>query len=255
MTIGTVRALSRALGMPSIVSFGWRGPVERLIDEGHPAMVEFVLAHLEPLGWTVVPEFSFNHFGERGCVDVLAWHAYSRALLVIETKTRIGISSRCWQRSTARATWCRPSQPGHSAGLEVSLVSCSQCPTLVRTGVSPNAARRPSRLPSRPGRWPFAAGSRTGTRSPWGLVLAQRPRIGHKTMSHGAAGMEAGPGGRTGRGGRAWYLIPVRLRARARDSIAAFITTSTRTGNFCTRITWRTLDKFGGRDRVRPPRP
>jgi transcriptional regulator with XRE-family HTH domain len=90
MTVGTVRAISRALVMPSLVTLGWRGPeVDRLTDRVHAAMVEEVAAHLERFGWEIAPENSFNHYGERGAVDVLAWHAAGRALLVVETKSRV----------------------------------------------------------------------------------------------------------------------------------------------------------------------
>ena len=40
-------------------------------------------------GWLVRPEVSFGIYGERGVVDILAWHAARRALLVIELKTEI----------------------------------------------------------------------------------------------------------------------------------------------------------------------
>jgi hypothetical protein len=40
-------------------------------------------------GWIVVPEVSFAIAGERGWIDLLAWHAASRTLLVIELKTII----------------------------------------------------------------------------------------------------------------------------------------------------------------------
>jgi hypothetical protein len=40
-------------------------------------------------GWIALPEVSFARDGERGVIDVVAWHAASRILLVIELKTRI----------------------------------------------------------------------------------------------------------------------------------------------------------------------
>ena len=39
--------------------------------------------------WVLRPETSFAIFGERGVIDILAWHAGQRALLVIELKTDI----------------------------------------------------------------------------------------------------------------------------------------------------------------------
>jgi hypothetical protein len=38
---------------------------------------------------TVALEWSFNHFGERGAVDVLGWHGPKRSLAVVEVKSRI----------------------------------------------------------------------------------------------------------------------------------------------------------------------
>ena len=40
-------------------------------------------------GWISLPEVSFAARGERGVIDIVAWHAASRSLLVIELKTRI----------------------------------------------------------------------------------------------------------------------------------------------------------------------
>ena len=39
--------------------------------------------------WAFRPETSFAIYGERGVIDILAWHAGHRALLVIELKTDI----------------------------------------------------------------------------------------------------------------------------------------------------------------------
>jgi transcriptional regulator with XRE-family HTH domain len=90
MTVGALRTISGALSMPSIVKLGWRAPeLERLRDRLHAALVEDVAARLGAVGWEVVPEYSFNHFGERGSADLLAWRAAARALLIVETKTRL----------------------------------------------------------------------------------------------------------------------------------------------------------------------
>jgi hypothetical protein len=40
-------------------------------------------------GWIIEPEVSFSIYGERGIIDILAWHPTSRILLVIELKTEI----------------------------------------------------------------------------------------------------------------------------------------------------------------------
>jgi hypothetical protein len=41
------------------------------------------------LGWTFLPEVSFSIYGERGVIDVLAWHQEQETLLVVELKTEI----------------------------------------------------------------------------------------------------------------------------------------------------------------------
>ena len=39
--------------------------------------------------WVLAPEVSFSVFGERGVIDILAWHPGRRVLLLIELKTGI----------------------------------------------------------------------------------------------------------------------------------------------------------------------
>ena len=39
--------------------------------------------------WEVTVEYSFNHYGDRGSVDIVGWHAETRTLLIIEVKSRI----------------------------------------------------------------------------------------------------------------------------------------------------------------------
>jgi transcriptional regulator with XRE-family HTH domain len=90
ITIGKLRAISRAMGMPSIASLGWRSPeIDRLRDRLHASMVEQVGVTLKAAGWDLVPEYSFNQYGERGSTDILAWRSASKALLIVETKTRL----------------------------------------------------------------------------------------------------------------------------------------------------------------------
>jgi transcriptional regulator with XRE-family HTH domain len=90
LSIGALRAISRALGMPSIAPLGWRGPeLDRLRDHHHAAIVERVAQMLGASGWLFDPEYTFNFYGERGAVDGLAWHAERRALLIGEIKTRL----------------------------------------------------------------------------------------------------------------------------------------------------------------------
>lgn len=61
--------------------------LDRLRDRRHAELVEHVVALLHGLGWEVATEVSFNIYGERGSIDILAFHRATRTLLVIEVKT------------------------------------------------------------------------------------------------------------------------------------------------------------------------
>jgi transcriptional regulator with XRE-family HTH domain len=68
----------------------WRGfEGHRLLDADHAVIVDYLAGVLRRLGWDVVVEYTFNHYGDRGSVDVLAWHAATRSLLIAEVKSRI----------------------------------------------------------------------------------------------------------------------------------------------------------------------
>lgn len=60
-----------------------------LSDANHAALQNQVAAQLRRDGWLVDAETSFNHYGDRGRIDLLAFHPVLRLLLVIEIKTRI----------------------------------------------------------------------------------------------------------------------------------------------------------------------
>ena len=69
----------------------WRGAAaDRLLDERHAELVERLVALLRERGWIVGVEVSFNEWGERGSIDVLAWHPVRRAVAVCEAKTAFG---------------------------------------------------------------------------------------------------------------------------------------------------------------------
>lgn len=60
-----------------------------LTDANHAALQNHFAAQLRRDGWLVDAETSFNHYGDRGRIDLLAFHPVRRVLLVIEIKTRI----------------------------------------------------------------------------------------------------------------------------------------------------------------------
>jgi transcriptional regulator with XRE-family HTH domain len=90
VSVRALRRHARALGGELRLSLWFRGAeLDRLLDEGHAALLGAVSQRLETLGWEVRPEISYAVFGERGSIDLVAWHAASGTLLVIEIKTEL----------------------------------------------------------------------------------------------------------------------------------------------------------------------
>ena len=90
LTIGKLRRVAGVLEVELAVEARWRGgALERSLAHRHAAMSEAVTRLLQGAGWEVRPEVSFSHFGERGVVDLVAWHAERHVLLLIELETEI----------------------------------------------------------------------------------------------------------------------------------------------------------------------
>ena len=90
VSLRVVEEVCRALDIAVRLDVRWRGgELDRLLDRDHAAIVERVVDVLRRHGWQVRLEYGFNHYGDRGSVDVLAWHAATRTLLIIEVKTRL----------------------------------------------------------------------------------------------------------------------------------------------------------------------
>ncbi len=60
-----------------------------LTDQKHAAIQNWLVGLLRHAGWVVEAEVSFNHYGDRGRIDVMALHSSLSCLLVAEIKTRI----------------------------------------------------------------------------------------------------------------------------------------------------------------------
>ena len=63
--------------------------LDRLLDSAHARLVEVAIGWLRGAGWEVGTEVSFNIRGERGSIDIIAFHAATRTLLVIEVKSAV----------------------------------------------------------------------------------------------------------------------------------------------------------------------
>jgi hypothetical protein len=90
--LGTILAVARALDIQVTIGARSRGAdLDRLISGRHAGLHESVARWFaEDLPeWTLEPEVSFSIYGERGIIDILAWHPGRRALVIIELKTDI----------------------------------------------------------------------------------------------------------------------------------------------------------------------
>ena len=91
LTVETLERIAAAVGARAELQLRWRGgDLDRLLDAGHAAMHDEMAKVFAGLpGWEAVHEASFAVYGERGVVDVLAWHAERRVVLVVELKTQL----------------------------------------------------------------------------------------------------------------------------------------------------------------------
>ena len=90
MSLRRLRAFFAAFDAELVVFVRWRGgSLDRLLDARHATLAELTTRRLEASGWVVAPEVTYSVYGERGSIDLLAWHPGTRTLLVIELKTEV----------------------------------------------------------------------------------------------------------------------------------------------------------------------
>jgi hypothetical protein len=84
-----LRRVAAVLDVRIDLTARWRaGDLDRLLNARHSQFHELVAVRFRSLaGWVSRPEVSFAIYGERGVIDVFAFHLVSQMLLVIELKT------------------------------------------------------------------------------------------------------------------------------------------------------------------------
>ena len=91
LRLDVIERIGRALEARVDVRVDWRGAaIDRLLDGAHAGLVDDTVRRLGRTGWLVETEVSFEIRGERGSIDILAWHPVRRALLVVEVKSAFG---------------------------------------------------------------------------------------------------------------------------------------------------------------------
>jgi transcriptional regulator with XRE-family HTH domain len=88
LTVRRLESIVEELGARMIVRVDWNGEAaDRLLDAEHAGLVDQVVGVLRNAGWDASPEVTFAIGGERGSIDILAWHEDSATLVVVEVKS------------------------------------------------------------------------------------------------------------------------------------------------------------------------
>jgi len=91
LSVGDVIGLFSALGADVDILARYRGAAaDRLLDELHARLVGQAVEVLHDYEWVSHLEVSYSSFGDRGSIDVIAYHPQRRALCVIEVKSELG---------------------------------------------------------------------------------------------------------------------------------------------------------------------
>jgi transcriptional regulator with XRE-family HTH domain len=90
LSVDTYCRVAEALGAEVVLTPHWRGPkLARLLDRRHAQLQNLAVSALCARGWEIRPEVTFNDFGDRGSVDILARKAGIPALLILEIKSEL----------------------------------------------------------------------------------------------------------------------------------------------------------------------
>ena len=88
VSVATLRTVAEALDASLDIRLRWNGEnLDRLLDEAHAGLVEDLVRRLHADGWLTEVEASFSIRGERGSIDVLAYHEATGIVLVSEVKS------------------------------------------------------------------------------------------------------------------------------------------------------------------------
>jgi len=92
LSVATIQDVAGELDIRVDLVPRWRsGDLDRLLNRRHSSFHELVARWFGEVvpDWALAPEVSYSIYGERGVIDILAWHPGRRALLIIELKTDI----------------------------------------------------------------------------------------------------------------------------------------------------------------------
>jgi transcriptional regulator with XRE-family HTH domain len=88
VSVDSLRAIAAAVGATVDVRVRWNGEaLDRLLDDAHARLVDAFVLLLRASGWEVAVEVSFSIWGERGSIDIMAFHRLTGIVLVVEVKS------------------------------------------------------------------------------------------------------------------------------------------------------------------------
>ncbi|HET9851507.1 MAG TPA: helix-turn-helix transcriptional regulator [Candidatus Limnocylindrales bacterium] len=103
ITVGRLRRLVAVFDAELVLFVRWRGgEIDRLLDRAHASLGEETARLLRDFEWEVVAEVSYSEYGERGSIDLLAFHQATSTLLVIEIKSELTLLEETLRRLDAK---------------------------------------------------------------------------------------------------------------------------------------------------------
>ncbi len=108
LQLGTIRKVLKSLEIDMPLQAYWRGgDLDRLVDERHALLSGVAGGLLVNAAWVVQAEVTFSVYGERGSIDILAWHPATRTLLVVEVKSSLNSIEETLRRQDVKVRLAR----------------------------------------------------------------------------------------------------------------------------------------------------
>jgi transcriptional regulator with XRE-family HTH domain len=122
--VHTLRRIGAALDIDISLLARWRGgELSRLLDADHASLQNLIAHRFVQAAWTVIPERTFSRYGERGSIDLLAFHRPTGTVAVVELKTVIADIQELLARLDAKARLA----PGEARALGWGVSSVVPC--------------------------------------------------------------------------------------------------------------------------------
>jgi transcriptional regulator with XRE-family HTH domain len=242
VSLETSIRVAAGLGADVDVRIRWRGEhLDRLLDDDHASLSDAFVSLLTRRGWETAVEVTFAIYGDRGSIDILAFHRASGTVLIVEIKTvvpdfgsmvsSIDRKSRLAIRIAAERGWSARTvgrllvvADGSTARDRVARFDASLAAAFPDRG---QVVRDWLRAPGRPlsgllffrnATGPGATGQRAGLQRVRSRRVVRNANVAGIRIDEGRGLPERKPGGHSGR-----IVTARRRRARPRDGAGSAI--------------------------------